>query len=340
MRPAAARQHADVAALADALLHHADALLHAGRLADADAAVAEAARLHRGRGAALDEARCLRLGATLQRLQGDCDAASALAAAALAAAEGHHGQGEVAAGQDADERRTAVAAAHAELGAIALARQDAAAAIQAFDAAIATDARAPLEWRRSRAQAQALAGRFAEAAEGLEAAARYAIAQGHPAGALRALVEAGTAWQQAGRFDRAESLVAQAHPQAAAAGDDEALAGLALLSTTAAIERGDLTAAAERAVAARDHALASRAAAPYIGAAVALSRIADRSGDRPAAYAALATGWATIGDLLGAELARVTFEPLLRSLRARWGAAAFDAARHTCEAARSGAAKR
>jgi tetratricopeptide (TPR) repeat protein len=321
---AAARTQADTAGLADTLLRHADALVHAGRLAEADAAVVEAAGLHHTRGASLDEARCLRLGATLQRLQGKLEGAAARAEASLTMAQGHAAE---------------VAAAHAELGEIALARGDTPAAIREFDAAIATGATAPPAWLRARAKALALAGRFEDAAADLEAAAQHSGTAGDTAGALRATIEAATAWQQARRFDRAERLVEQARPRASAAGDDEALAGFALLSATAALERGDMQAARAQAVAARDHALASRAAAPYIGAAVALSRLDERAGDRPGAYAALATGWATIGDLLGPELARTAFEPLLRGLRAQWGAAAFDAARHAYEAARRAAAE-
>lgn len=317
----AARAHGDAGALADALLRHANVLAREGRLAEATAAIDEAAAIHRTRGDAIEEARTLLVGATARRLQGQFDAAATSANAALA----------LMAQQPREQ-----AAAHAELGEIELARGDAVAAMRAFDEAIAIGPDAAARWR-GRAKAHALAGRFEDAAADLGTAARLDDEAGDTAGALRATIEAATAWQHARRFDRAESLVHAARPRAAATGDEEALAGLALLSATHALEQGQPQAARAHADAARTHALASRAPTAYIGAAVALSRIDERMGDRPAAYGALATGWATLGDLLGPELARATFEPLLRRLRTQWGAQAFDAARQSYEAARRAA---
>jgi len=314
-----ARAGGDASSIADALLRHADMLLHAGRLADAERAVDEATALHQARGATLDESRCLRLGATLGRLQGRLDDARLRATKALGLANG---------------RPAEAAAAQVELGEIALARGDAPAALEAFDAALASGAAATQAAWHGRAKALAQAGRFEAAAADLEALARLTEAAGDPRGAWRTAIEAATAWQHARRFDKAEALVLAVRPGAAAAGDEEVLAGLALLSATQAIEAGQLPLARLHASAAREHALASRAAASYIGAAVALSRIDEEAGDRGGAYAALATGWATLGDLLGPELARAAFEPLLRRLRAQWGVEAFDAARRAYEAPR------
>jgi tetratricopeptide (TPR) repeat protein len=321
---AAARQRGDAAVLADALLRQADALVRAGRIAEADAAVAEAGQLHQTRGAGFDEARCLCLGAQLQRLQGHFDEADRRAAAALALA---------AQAQETAETRAQVADIHTERGQIALARGAADAAVRAFDAAIDCGADTPACWR-GLAKAHALAGRFAQAAADLDRAERRCQSVGDSAGALRAAIEAATAWQQARRFDQAGPIVERVHPIALAQADHEALAGLALLSTTQALETGDVAAARSHALAARQHALDSCAVAPYIGAAVALSRIDEQAGDRTGAYAALATGWATLADRVGPALARAPFEPLLRELRARWGVGAFDAARQSYEAAR------
>ena len=41
-----------------------------------------------------------------------------------------------------------------------------------------------------------------------------------------------------------------------------------------------------------------------------------------------------MSDLLGAELARAAFEPVLREMRLRWGAGRFDAARGAYESGR------
>jgi hypothetical protein len=64
------------------------------------------------------------------------------------------------------------------------------------------------------------------------------------------------------------------------------------------------------------------------------ARIRDQLGDRVGAYRDLARGWATVGDLLGADVAKATFEPALLELRRRWGSEAFAAAKASYETAR------
>jgi hypothetical protein len=80
--------------------------------------------------------------------------------------------------------------------------------------------------------------------------------------------------------------------------------------------------------------LAANAPTSYIGAAHTIAQLADAAGDRKAAYAALATGWATLGDLLGGDVARMSFTPKLGELRKRWGAAAFGDVKRSYEARR------
>ena len=82
---------------------------------------------------------------------------------------------------------------------------------------------------------------------------------------------------------------------------------------------------------AREHALQAVAPAQYASTALAIAQLSEVIGDRLGSYAALATGWATLGDLLGQELASATFEPKLRELRDRWGADSFDAVKATYE---------
>ena len=92
----------------------------------------EAIALHQLSGAALDEGRCLRLRASLQRLQGDLDGAIVSAHGALSKVR-----------SDPVE----VAATCAEIGHVALGRGDPAAALEAFDAALGLQPSAPATWR-------------------------------------------------------------------------------------------------------------------------------------------------------------------------------------------------
>ncbi len=132
---------------------------------------------------------------------------------------------------------------------------------------------------------------------------------------------------RARRFDRATALIATTSAQARAAHDEAALGALESLNASAALESRDADAA-------RTHALAARAPETYIDAALALSRLAEHVNDDTTAYGTLASGWATVSDLLGADLARAAFEPLLREQRLCWGAGRFDAARTAYEATR------
>jgi hypothetical protein len=70
-----------------------------------------------------------------------------------------------------------------------------------------------------------------------------------------------------------------------------------------------------------------------------IAELAEAAGNRQEAYAALATGWATLGDLLGSDAARLSFEPKLRDARARWGPMAFDEIKKAYEALRRSATR-
>ena len=318
---AQARTQPDAARLADALLRHANALAAAGKLAEASAALDEALQVQRQRDSRDDMLRCLLLSAELLRLQGRREEASGRV---------HEGLALTAPGSIDHAQARAIA------GEIALSNGDAAGAEHAFDIALAIARDAPAWWR-ARARARAALQRFEEAALDLEAVRDLCARSRDGASARHAAVEAATAWQQARRFDRANALVTTTLADARAANDEAALGALELLNTTTALARQDGAAARAHAQAARTHALAARAPDTYIGAAVALARLAAQAGDDTAAYGTLATGWATISDLLGPELARATFEPLLREQRLRWGAERFDAARADYEASRRAA---
>lgn len=320
-RVAHARAAGDAAPLAHALLEHADALARAARLAEALQAIDEAAELQHRRGAAADERRCLLLAAETARLLGRPAATRAYAQRALAGAD--------AAG---------VAQVQALLAGAALAEGDAASADALFGQALGAlpDATAPAWWR-GRALARAALGRFDDAAQDLEAAARRCTALGDLFAAHQAAIEAATAWQRASHPDRAAALIEQTLATARAAGDRAALGSLELLRATLSLESGDAAAAREQLLGAREHALAARAPDTYIAAVSGLSRIAEQAGERLDAYAMLATGWATVSDVLGPRLAREAFAPQLKVLRERWGTVAFDAVRATYETERRAA---
>jgi hypothetical protein len=112
------------------------------------------------------------------------------------------------------------------------------------------------------------------------------------------------------------------------------LADLHLLLTAHALDRRDGAAAMAAAQAARTEALAANAPTSYSGAALAIAQLAESAGDRLGAYEALAVGWVTLADLLGRDLARMTFEPKLKEMRERWGATAFDEIKKMYEAHR------
>ncbi len=324
-RLAEARQRGDADDIAEALALHANDLLQNGRTGEARLELDEAAAIHRSRGRAYDEARCTQFAATLCRFEGRLDEARDRARRALTLSEF---KGPIA------------VSAHAELGEIALAEGKSAEAAAAYRAALdageatglVDSARAAL--LRKRAAALTAAAQYQDAVHDLETAHDLLIHAGDRPGALRTLIEKATALQHAGRFPESERIARRALDAALEAGDHAALADLHLLVAAEALNRRDGTAATAAADTARTHALAANAPTSYIGAAITIAELAESAGDRLKAYEALAVGWATLADLLGRDLARMTFEPKLREMRDRWGAAAFDDVKKTYEASR------
>jgi tetratricopeptide (TPR) repeat protein len=324
-RLAEARRSGNADDIAEALAVHANDLLQHGRTHEARVELDEAAAIHRSRGRAYDEARCTHFAATLCRFEGRYDDAIERARRALSLIEF---KGPIA------------VAAHAELGETALAQRryaDAAdeyhAALQAGNATgLVESGRAALH--RQRAVALIAAARFDEALSELRTAHDLLAASGDAAGARRMLIEQATALRHAGRPDEAARLVGTTLDAAAAAGDRAAQADLQLLVAAAALDRRDAAAAMTAAEAARSHALAATAPTSYIAAAITIGELAEKAGDRAAAYEALAVGWATLSDLLGPAAARLAFEPKLTQLRERWGAEAFDAVKSRYESHR------
>jgi tetratricopeptide (TPR) repeat protein len=321
-RLADARRRKDDDDIAEALAVHANSLVREGRNADACAALDEAAGIHQAAGRVYDDARCTQFAGTLYRLDGHLDKAESHCSRVLALCDS---QGPVA------------AAACAELGEIALARGDDAAAVRAFTAAVdagpSGPARGPL--LRRRAIALAAGGRVAEAIDDLGTAHDLLIAAGDRVGGIRALIERATAERNGGLVTEAEKTVGRAISLAQQDGDHAALADLQLLLAAEALDRRDPVAAMSVAQEARTEALAANAPTSYLGAAHAIAQLAEAAGDRLTAYAALATGWATLGDMVGGDLARTSFEPALRDMRERWGVEAFGQVQNSYAKARS-----
>jgi len=302
-------------ARAEALMGQADTLARTLRLREALEALEQAAQLWRTSGAAAEHRRCSLLAAETARLAGQPERSRRHAIAALEGAD---------AGTEAQ--------VHALLAAADMAQGDAAGAEEQFSFAISLlpGAAAPAWWQ-ARAQARMSLGRFGDAALDLEEASRRCIEVGDPASGRSAAVHAACAWHAAGRRDEAGRILAEIEASAQAARDDHALGAAEVLRATLSIEAGDPCEARTHLLSARKHALASRSVDTYIAAASALALLADRLGEHAQAYAALATGWATLADLTGPDLARSTFEPQLKALLQQWGTLRFAAIKQQYE---------
>ena len=324
-RVAAARAGGKAAVLADALVALAGPLVPGGRFADARAALDEAAAIHERLKQIDDERHCRQFSATLSRFLSDLEGARSRASRAAALSP--------------DGSPGAVSAA-AELGEIALTAGDAAAAAAAFGDALRHAAGLGLKppemsgLLRKRAAPLAAIGDTAAAVMALDEAAALLESCGDSSNALRAGIEAVTALQNAGQIIDANERRTRLFVRANELGDDHALADLELLESAAALDRRDPLAALGAARRARDHALRANAPVSYVAAAVAIAELRDQLGDRLGAYGALAAGYVTLDDLLGAETGREAFAPRLRALRQKWGAEEFQRIKSAYEAQR------
>jgi tetratricopeptide (TPR) repeat protein len=286
-----------------------------GRLLEAADAYRQAADLHRKGRRAPDEARTLLLLAQCRRLAGDVEGAAGAANRARRVGS--------------DDTSLSVAAA-AEMAEIELARGNPSAAVARLDEALEQlgdeGGRTSAALHRRRAMVRTVMGDPTGADRDFVAAARQFAAAGEDKAARTVQVERATALHSS---QDATWTTALAEARAVAEdASDRALSGeLDLLEVAGALDRGDVERAGECATSARDHALAVRSPMIYIGATSALATLADRRGDRVDAYRVLATGWATLGDLLGDEQAAQVFRPRLQELETSWGAEEFAAIR-------------
>jgi tetratricopeptide (TPR) repeat protein len=322
---AVARQQQDEQALAEALVIHANVLVESGQLAPAQADLDEAVLLHRQLGQPIDEARCLIFAATLARLQRDFTGATCRAEGALALA--------------AVETPLAVSAT-AELGEIAFAQQQFEQAAHYYGKALAHSQIAGLlpsmqaELLRQQARAWVGCDRTPAALQALTQA-HLLVQQTHPNLAIRILIEQATALQQAQQFSEAEPVIQTVEAQVQALQDPMTLADVYLLKTTQALHDRQIATARELAHLARECALQAVAPVQYISSVLALSELANAQSDWLEAYAALATGWVTLADLMGQDVARETFRPQLLYLKKTWGNEKFAQVKALYETSRA-----
>jgi tetratricopeptide (TPR) repeat protein len=310
---------------AERILRQADQLVRLGKLTEAASMIRQAAEIYAAADQTDDEARCLVLAATAARLGGAASAAQTDAAAAVRAAPA---------------QSSAAAQAAAELAESLLAAGRPIAAIEEYTSAIdrlpsgVTQASARAVLLRKRGLAHALADHPDVAIDDLEAAAGLFSSSGRPRACRAVLVEAATLATERATPERGSRLRQRARTAAERAADHDAQSDLDLLDARQAVTRGDLESAIELAVRARQHALDAVAAVKYLSAAIALAELHDLHGEREAAYEALSTAWATLGDLMGSDAARTVIQPRLEILLERWGAQDFRAVKAGFEARR------
>jgi tetratricopeptide (TPR) repeat protein len=304
---------------AEALMVEARDRLVRGEVTEAGELLDQVAAIWRDEGNAVEEARALRLAASLARHEGRLDDAAMRAALAVTIAP--EGQPQ--------------AAAEAEQARVAAAEGNLALAVAAWQRAVETadEDELPL-YLDELGSSLAQIGQAADAAAAFRRERDVLAAAGQSARAARSLLSGTTALQAAGDRPLAEELSAEAEQAATETGDHDALAQLALLASARAVEARDLAEARAQAEHARAESLLARSPLTYVGAAIALAQMAEAAGDRLDAYASLAKGWATLSDLLGRDEARGAFEPALLDLKTRWGDDAFAAVKAEYEATR------
>ena len=188
---------------------------------------------------------------------------------------------------------------------------------------------------RRRAEALAARGRHDAAAADLARAAEVLAAGGQDASAAQADIERAGVLADLDPAARDAALAAaRAH---AARADGPALPAVLAQVDAAdglvALRSGDPDRARDLLTRARDGALAAVDPATYIAATAGLAEADEARGDRLGTYRALASGWVTVGDLLGREVGASAFRPLLLAARQRWGAEEFAAVKAAHDAA-------
>jgi tetratricopeptide (TPR) repeat protein len=323
-----ARQTADPAALAQALVNHASTLGDLGYFAEARTAMDEAAALRRQLGQPIDECMCMQFAAVFSRLAGDLAGAHNRAAYSLQVIPADH---------------PLTVSALREIAEAAFAGGDGVKAADRFTEAINQARKLALPMGDvgmlldRRARAFLLAGLHDDALADLEVAQQVAASVGEKGVAMKLLTEQATLLHTIGRLAAAKERAEAARVLAVDNDDPYAIADVALLHSAIALDDEDLDSALEAALAARRCALQAVAPHIYVAAALAIGELYDILGNRLAAYEALAVGYVTLADLLGEEMSNATFTPKLLEKREKWGAAAFESIKAEYEAERRAA---
>ncbi len=287
-----------------------------------------AAELARIDGDATRAAHCLQMAAALHRARGA--GVEALAAASRA--------GKVA-GRDPRARF----AASAEFGEALIAQGEFERAAAAYRQALATaDAIGLPRWARATvlrrlAEADAGRGALAEAWHGYDAAAQEMVRVSDALAAAWIHVEHANCAREAGALEHARQLVGRPGLLLLAGEEPHLASERLLLIARLALANGRFAAAAESARLARASALEAVAPLSYYAAAVALAEAFEGMGRHTDAYAALATAWATLGDVLGRDVAESWVAPILEAYRMKWGAEGFATAKAQHDARRKAA---
>lgn len=324
-----ARRRGDAAALAEALVDYANALALVARFADARDALDEAADNYRALRRTEDEATSTLFAASFARLSLDYEGVYKRGAYAIALLPPQHPIAQ---------------SAYLEMAEMAMVTGDAERAAQFYDRALqiaqANDTPpadlASLYGKRARAYVGA--GNPDAARDDLATAVGLLHQVGSQARVVLAAVELATLLANVGAYDDSIAYVDDAEAIAAEVladpPDDEtaqdmlrALADISLVRASVALFQQDLQTGFEQAEIARQRALDAVHPVAYMSAVFNLARLYDAFGDRVNAYAILATGYVTLGDLLGEDTARASFEPSFSHLRERWGEDAYAAVR-------------
>ncbi|GLQ89928.1 tetratricopeptide repeat protein [Dyella flagellata] len=311
--------------LAVALTEHADQLSRQGQLSEARTLLDEAAALHRQLRHAYDEVRCLHLAATLSRFVGDLDGSRERATRALQQAQAHTPEAASSAAELAESWNTCGDAEQsARYWLIAIEHAEAAGALPG-----------PLAGMYRRC-AMSLAGsaQWHAAMDALAKARALYLGQDDKANALRTLIETTTAWVAQDKLGDAYHHWDQSWSEAQAISDLPAQADLLLIQASLHLKSGEHEAARKTTAKARQAALDANMPVNYVTTSLMLAELAEHAQDLEASYAALATGWATLGNLLGREVAAESFRPHLQALRERLGEARFAEVKHRYEAKR------
>lgn len=277
-----------------------------------------AAELAESEGDARRAAHCLQMAATLHRARGEGDRA--------VAAAGHAGK---LAGSDPRARF----AASAELGEALIGEGVFEQAADAYRDALAGAVALGLPaWalatvRRRLAEADAGRGALVEAWRGYDAAAQEMINAGDVLAAAWIDIEHANCAREAGEIEHARQVAARPGLLTLAGEDAQLASERLLLAARLQVGCECFAEAVNLAQMARSKALDAVAPLSYYGAAVVLAEAFEGSGRHADAYAALATAWATLGDLLGNDVAESWVAPIIEAYRLKWGGEGFAAAK-------------